>query len=674
MKEKDDYMTAFGVLPPDASIGAKERLARFYMLHNPAKLRTLEDEVKAFERDMPGYQETLLDIYNVDLMARASLLPPKAASSSETSLWRRASERSPEYVAYMTRCMGRRTAAAASAASGEEGAKPPTPAEEQAELASIYGREAVGRLSGAGAGAGQTEAAALAERRSSLTIADLEAQAERLGDDQGARMNAKMNKYRERYWSWRQEPELASVYELYLLRYETDLQVELGHSIEALIASLRTSAVQKMLTVTVLSAMMSALLLPITLVKLTDVIDNTWTLAIERADMAGIELAHALASRLQGTRPVTLVGHSIGARVIYSCLKELYRLKLEATKRRDDALSPEAAAAGTRGGPFGMGLWRGRRARGAVEELDDDVVEYSAPPAVAVEAAPESEATPAPAPAPAPPAAESPESGFFSFKSLKSKLPFGGDDKDKNKEKNKEKEKDKEKSKGKGAAPEAEAAALDLDAEVAKFDGILQDVVLLGAPVNARSPNWRRFRSLVSGRFINGYSSNDMVLRLLYRYERWQVNVAGVQPISGVVTAAQDVRSTVSAVGSGCSNAASAVARTTSSAVSTVASSANSALGRTGKAAAEPGVGAPTAPEGTAAAETEAEEAPDPAGRSHETNAIGIENVDLSFLIDKVQYARCHRHRWTRLAKVAVYSAYACSFSLFVPFCCIVAH
>jgi len=57
--------------------------------------------------------------------------------------------------------------------------------------------------------------------------------------------------------------------------------------------------------------------------QLTNLIDNTWTLAIERADLCGRELAKALLMRTQGSRPVTLVGFSIGSRVIFSCLREL---------------------------------------------------------------------------------------------------------------------------------------------------------------------------------------------------------------------------------------------------------------------------------------------------------------------------------------------------------------
>jgi len=39
--------------------------------------------------------------------------------------------------------------------------------------------------------------------------------------------------------------------------------------------------------------------------------------------MAGLILADSLIDRNLGTRPITLVGFSLGARVIFSCLKEL---------------------------------------------------------------------------------------------------------------------------------------------------------------------------------------------------------------------------------------------------------------------------------------------------------------------------------------------------------------
>lgn len=68
---------------------------------------------------------------------------------------------------------------------------------------------------------------------------------------------------------------------------------------------------------------MSALQLPVVLTKLSYLIDNPWAVSLDRATMAGLILADSLIDRNLGTRPVTLVGYSLGSRVIFSCLKEL---------------------------------------------------------------------------------------------------------------------------------------------------------------------------------------------------------------------------------------------------------------------------------------------------------------------------------------------------------------
>ena len=54
-------------------------------------------------------------------------------------------------------------------------------------------------------------------------------------------------------------------------------------------------------------------------------IENAWTVAIDRADKAGKLLAHVLMSGGCGGRPVTLVAHSMGARLVFSALLELCR-------------------------------------------------------------------------------------------------------------------------------------------------------------------------------------------------------------------------------------------------------------------------------------------------------------------------------------------------------------
>lgn len=50
--------------------------------------------------------------------------------------------------------------------------------------------------------------------------------------------------------------------------------------------------------------------------------------------------------------------------------------------------------------------------------------------------------------------------------------------------------------------------------------GIVESVVLMGAPVSVRSERWAMARRVVSGRFVNAYSRRDWVLGLIYRGAR----------------------------------------------------------------------------------------------------------------------------------------------------------
>ncbi|KAF8780364.1 hypothetical protein HU200_001476 [Digitaria exilis] len=74
---------------------------------------------------------------------------------------------------------------------------------------------------------------------------------------------------------------------------------------------------------TVLSGLLAAFAWPATLLAATDFIDSKWSVAIDRSDKAGKMLAEVLLKGLQGNRPVTLIGFSLGARVIFKCLQEL---------------------------------------------------------------------------------------------------------------------------------------------------------------------------------------------------------------------------------------------------------------------------------------------------------------------------------------------------------------
>lgn len=78
-----------------------------------------------------------------------------------------------------------------------------------------------------------------------------------------------------------------------------------------------------MLGSTILVALMASLQLPIVLTKLSYLIDNPWTVSLGRANAAGLILADSLIDRNLGVRPITLVGFSLGSRVIFACLREL---------------------------------------------------------------------------------------------------------------------------------------------------------------------------------------------------------------------------------------------------------------------------------------------------------------------------------------------------------------
>ncbi|XP_075762708.1 transmembrane and coiled-coil domain-containing protein 4 isoform X2 [Pelodiscus sinensis] len=136
----------------------------------------------------------------------------------------------------------------------------------------------------------------------------------------------------------------------------------------------------------------TALTWPASLLTVASVIDNPWGVCLSRSAEVGKHLAQILLSRRQGKRPVTLIGFSLGARVIYFCLKEM------------------------------------------AQEKD--------------------------------------------------------------------------------------------------CEGIIEDVVLLGAPVEGEAKNWKPFSKVVSGRIINGYCRGDWLLSFVYRTSSAQLNVAGLQPVS----------------------------------------------------------------------------------------------------------------------------------------------
>ncbi|KAG0053449.1 hypothetical protein BGZ83_001054 [Gryganskiella cystojenkinii] len=68
-----------------------------------------------------------------------------------------------------------------------------------------------------------------------------------------------------------------------------------------------------------------------------------------------------------------------------------------------------------------------------------------------------------------------------------------------------------------------------------KEHGLINSVVLLGAPIKTDlTEKWKAASSVVSHRFVNGYSKKDVVLGSIFRLHAMGLDVAGLQPVEAV--------------------------------------------------------------------------------------------------------------------------------------------
>ncbi|CCD44750.1 hypothetical protein ACHAPC_000743 [Botrytis cinerea] len=141
--------------------------------------------------------------------------------------------------------------------------------------------------------------------------------------------------------------------EVFALRYELEALSKLGTSLESVVKSAAwTLAKKEILARTIFASLMTALW-PLGLLKISKLVDNPFSVAKNRADKAGLVLADALINKAQGERPVTLIGYSLGARLIYSCLTSL-------AERRAFGLVESAVLIGAPA-PSDAAAWRAMR-------------------------------------------------------------------------------------------------------------------------------------------------------------------------------------------------------------------------------------------------------------------------------------------------------------------------
>lgn len=111
--------------------------------------------------------------------------------------------------------------------------------------------------------------------------------------------------------------------DIYSVHWEPEMLRSTGQTIQILGTEALTQTIQQVLGATMLATLMAGLSMPLMLAKLSYLIDNPWTVSLARADAAGLILADSLIDRNLGVRPITLVGFSLGARVIFAALREL---------------------------------------------------------------------------------------------------------------------------------------------------------------------------------------------------------------------------------------------------------------------------------------------------------------------------------------------------------------
>ena len=114
----------------------------------------------------------------------------------------------------------------------------------------------------------------------------------------------------------------------FALKWEVKSLLSLGNALTAYVRSYAWGwAKKQVISRTIFAAFFSALAMPYWIAKAAKAVDNPWSVATARSEKAGKVLAQALIDKVQGQRPVTLLGYSLGARLIYSCLDELANRK-----------------------------------------------------------------------------------------------------------------------------------------------------------------------------------------------------------------------------------------------------------------------------------------------------------------------------------------------------------
>lgn len=140
------------------------------------------------------------------------------------------------------------------------------------------------------------------------------------------------------YW-WRKE--VARYGDQYTLIWDPEKLLEISRCVDSLIKEGVDKGIKKALKYTALSAVLTAVAMPMTIISLVRGLDENWTMTGEAADEAGLLLADALLEGAEGNRPVVLVGYSMGGRVVAKCLTELAAVANGTSEKSEKPSNPK---------------------------------------------------------------------------------------------------------------------------------------------------------------------------------------------------------------------------------------------------------------------------------------------------------------------------------------------
>jgi Protein of unknown function (DUF726) len=226
--------------------------------------------------------------------------------------------------------------------------------------------------------------------------------------------------------------------EVYSLHWESNMLMKLCQCFRDVALQATASAGQQALRLMVANTIALAASVPIYIMQAMNSIDETWNVVMSRAEEAGKELARSLLINNAGHRPVTLLGYSFGARVVFSCLKQLLVYQQQWEEYHEQKNS---------------------RAIGFAQQEE-------------------------------------------------------GGKKANRKEK------------------KWMLAELEFDREPAS---VVEDVVIMGAPMYLSLSSWRAIRQIVAGRLVNVYSRTDKILGVMFRYKSM---IESFKPVCGNCTVA----------------------------------------------------------------------------------------------------------------------------------------